>query len=94
MPEQTTDERATDEQIEAVRATLKESNEDRKRDKLTRAIQRAHEYRVQVWAQMELKILGAVGDLEVLGGEPPELLEPDFADKEMLHHYASMTLTK
>lgn len=91
---ETTEEKATNEQIEEVRRTLKESNEDRKRDKLTRSIQRAHEYRVQVWAQMELKIQGAQADLEVLGGEPPTLMETDFTDKDLLHHYASMTLTK
>jgi len=89
-----TDERATNDQIEEVRRTLKESNEDRKRDKLTRSIQRAHEYRVQVWAQMELKIQGALADLEVLGGTAPTLLDADFTDKENLHHFASMTLTK
>jgi hypothetical protein len=93
MTEQT-DERATPAKIEEVRQTLKESNEDRKRDKLTRAATRAHEYRVQIWAQMELKIRGALAELEVLGGEAPQFMEADFTDEANLHHYASMSLTK
>lgn len=93
MSEQT-DEKATPEAIEEVRKTLKESNEDRKRDRLTRTILRAHDYRVQIWAQSQLKIAGAVAELEVLGGEVPDLFQTDFDSEDMLHHYANMTLSK
>lgn len=90
----TTDERATPEALEALQDRLKESNEDRKRDKLRRQVTRAHEWRVQVWAQMELKIRTANASLEVLGAEPVEPFEPDFGDDDTLHHYANMTLSK
>lgn len=91
---QNTDEHATPEAIENLKQSLKESNEDRKRDKLRRQITRAHEWRVQVWAQMDLKIKSAQASLEVLGGEPIDIFEPDFDDPAMVQHYASMTLSK
>lgn len=75
-------------------APTKISNDDRKRNKLSREITRAHEWRTQVYAQMELKIRTATAQLEVLGGEAPDLFEPQFDDDDMLHHYASMSLSK
>lgn len=92
MPD--TNERATPEDIEAVKRSIKESNDDRKRDKLRRQITRAHEWRVQVWAQSELRIREANASLQVLGTEPIEPFEPDFTDDGNLHHYANMTLSK
>lgn len=89
-----TEDNASPEAIEDLKKTLKESNDDRKRDRLRREVQRANEYRIKIWAQSELKIRGALADLEVLGGEPPVLLEPDFKDNESLNAYAAMTLTK
>lgn len=89
-----TDERATPDAIEKVRKTLKESNEDRKRDKLRREAVRAHEWRVQVWAQMELKIRTANAQAQVLGAEPYEPFEPQFDDDGMLNHYSTMQLSK
>lgn len=80
--------------IEAQRAAIKESNEDRQRDKLRRRIVRAHEWRVQVWAQSELKIRSAQAALQVLDSEPVELFEPQFGDDEALHHYSTMPLSK
>lgn len=88
------DEHATPEDVENLKKTLKESNEDRKRDKLRREAQRAHEWRVQVWAQMELKIRTANAQAEVLDSAPYVPFEPDFGDDTMLHHYSTMTLTK
>lgn len=88
------DGRATVEDIDRVQQALKESNEDRKRDKLNRQVTRAHEWRVQVWAQMELKIRQANASLEVLGSQPVECFEPQFDDDSMIAHYASMTLSK
>lgn len=79
---------------EAVQTSLKESNEDRKRAKLRKSITRAHEWRVQVWAQSELKIQGAQAQLDVLNGGTVELFEPQFDDPDMVAHYASMQLTK
>lgn len=81
-------------EVEELQKSIKESNEDRKRDKLQREIVRAHEWRVQVWAQMELKIRTARASLAVLNSEPEPLFEPDFEDESLLHHYASMKLSK
>lgn len=85
---------ATPEQISDLSRRLKESNEDRKRDALRRKAQRAHEWRVQVWAQSELRIREASASLEVLGSEPLDLFKPEFDNDDMLHHYASMPLSK
>lgn len=90
----TENEKATPEAIEQLQKTLKESNEDRKRDKLRRQATRAHEWRVQVWAQSELRIREAQAGLEVLGSPAVDLFEPDFNDDSMLHHYATMQLSK
>jgi len=75
-------------------ATEKVTNDQRKRDKLLRSVTRAHEWRVQVWAQMENKIRSDNAALVALGGEAYEPWEPDFTDPEALAHYSSMTLTK
>lgn len=84
----------TEAKVAEVQQTAKESNNDRKRRKLERQAVRAHEWRVQVWAQSEIKIRAANAELAVLGGEAIETWEPDFESEENLHHYASMTLTK
>lgn len=73
---------------------VKETNEDRRRKRLRKEAVRAHEWRVQVWAQMELKIRGANAQAEVLGAEPYVPFEPDFENEETLKHYAEMQLTK
>lgn len=80
----------------AVESETKKANynDERKREKLQRQIQRAHEWRVQVWAQSELKIRSAQAGLEILGVEPVDLFEPEFGNDEMLHHYATMPLSK
>jgi hypothetical protein len=92
MPDTT--EHATPEDLDNLRTTLKQSNEDRRRDALVRKITRAHEWRVQVWAQSELRIREAIASLEVLGGEAPALMEADFADDDALKHLAEMQLSK
>lgn len=83
-----------DTSVEDLQKTLKESNEDRKKDKLRRQVQRAHDWRVQVWAQCELKIRAANASLAALGTEEVEPFEPEFDNDEMLHHYSSMPLSK
>jgi hypothetical protein len=90
----TDEERATAEQIAHAQHLLKESNDDRKRDKLRRQAIRAHEWRVQVWAQCELKIRAANASLEALGTTPVEPFKPKFEDDAMLHHYSTMQLSK
>lgn len=92
MAEQT--EYATDEKIDSLRESIKQSNDDRKRDKLRRQITRAHEWRVQVWAQSELKIRAAQANLSLLDGEVVDLFEPEFDNDEMLHTYSNMPLSK
>jgi hypothetical protein len=87
-------EQATDNSIEEARRTLKESNDDRKRDKLRRQATRAHEWRVQVWAQSEFKIRAANAALEALGSKPVDIFPPKFDDNEMLHYYSTMPLSK
>lgn len=69
-------------------------NDMKRREKLERQITRAHEWRVQVWAQSELKIRAAAASLEVLGAPVPDMFEPEFDNDEMLHHYSTMPLSK
>lgn len=71
-----------------------ETNNGRKVDKLTRQAQRAHEWRVQVHAQSELKIRAANASLAALGADPYEPFDPQYDSDEMLHHYSNMSLTK
>lgn len=77
-----------------VKAQAKQSNDDRKRDRLERKARRAHEWRVQVWAQSELAIRAANAELEILNGEVYQPYQPEFDNEQMLHHYANMTLPK
>ena len=83
---------ATKEDIEGLQASIKQSNEDRKKDALMKKARKAHDWRVQVWAQSERRIAGFNAELQVLGAEPFEPYEPDFTDPAMLEHYATMPL--
>jgi hypothetical protein len=62
-------------------------------EKLKKKIQRQHDWRVQVWAQCELRIREAQAELEALGLDPIQTFDPQFDDEEMLRHYAEMSLT-
>lgn len=84
----------TETTVEQRKSSLKEHNDQLRRDKLQRQVRRAHEWRVQVWAQSELKIREAQSGLGVLGTDPVQLFEPNFGDDDMLHHYATMQITK
>lgn len=75
-------------------APLKESNDQRKIRALTARATKAHEWRVQVWAQMERKIRGLNAELAILGADAYEPYEPQFDDDAMLDHYATMVLPK
>lgn len=77
-----------------ARRSTKESNDDRKKARLSRQAQRAHEWRVQVWAQSELKIRGCNAELEILGAEMYRPYSPDFTDDDLLQHYSTMQLPK
>lgn len=92
MAEQT--EYASEAKINDLRESIKQSNDDRKKDKLRRQITRAHEWRVQVWAQSEIKIRAAQAALTALGGEEVDMFMPEFDNDEMLHHYSNMQLSK
>lgn len=72
----------------------KESNEDRKRKALVARAIKSHEWRVQVWAQMERRIQGINSELAVIGADAYEPYEPQFDNPELLAHYATMTLPK
>lgn len=85
---------AADADVEERKMSFKEHNDQLKREKLQRKIRRAHEWRVQVWAQSELKIREGQAGLGVLGVEPVEIFDPKFDDDDMLHHYATMAITK
>lgn len=73
---------------------LKESNDDRKRQRLHREAVRAHEWRVRVWAECELRIRQANVSTEVLGGEPYVPWDPNFDDDAQLLHYSTMQVSK
>lgn len=85
---------ATEADIQAAKDKIKESNDDRQREKLRRQVARAHAWRVQVWAQSELKIRQANAALGLLGTDPVEVYKPDFESEERLNHYANMALPK
>ena len=84
--------RATAEDIENLQASIKQSNEERKAEALMKRAQKAHDWRVQVWAQSERRIRGFNAELAVLGMDQFEPYEPDFEDAQMLEHYATMPL--
>lgn len=73
-------------------SALKQSNDDRKRAALMAKAAKAHDWRVQVWAQCERRIRGFNAELKVLGVEPFEPYEPQFDDDAMLEHYSTMPL--
>lgn len=75
-------------------AQAKQSNEDRKRDALLKKAEKAHNWRIQVWAQSERRIQAINAELEVLGvSDRFEPWEPDFDNPDMLKHYAEMPLS-
>jgi hypothetical protein len=84
--------KATAEDIDALKEQIKKSNDDRKIESLMRKAQKAHDWRVQVWAQSERRIRGFNAQLEVIGAPAYEPFEPDFKDDAMLEHYATMPL--
>lgn len=83
---------ATAEDIENLKQSIKQSNDDRKIESLMKKAQKAHDWRVQVWAQCERRIKGFNAQLAVLGADEFEPYEPDFEDAAMLEHYATMPL--
>lgn len=80
----------TEEESEAVQT--KESNTDRRRDALLKKLRKAHDWRVQVWAQSELRIRAMNAELVEMGLEPFSPYEAQFGDDDMLRHYAEMSL--
>lgn len=72
----------------------KKTNNDRKIEALLVRAQRAHDWRVIVWAQSEQRLRTINAQLEVLGAEPFEPFEPLFDDDDMLDHYSNMKLKK
>lgn len=72
--------------------TGKQSNEERKIEALMRKAKKAHDWRVQVWAQMEIRLRTINAQLEALGEPKFEPYDPDFDDMDALRHYSDMTL--
>lgn len=72
---------------------MAKSNEDRRAEALARRIEKAHDWRVRVWAQSELRIIAMNAEMETLGYPPPALFKPDFSDRKMLLQYAPETGT-
>lgn len=83
---------ATAEDIQNLKEAVKKSNDDRKIESLMHKAQKAHDWRVQVWAQCERRIRGFNAQLAVLGAPEFEPYEPQFDDDSMLEHYATMPL--
>lgn len=73
---------------------LRQSNDDRRADKLAKEVNRAHEWRVQVWAQSELRIRARNAELQAMGRDPITPFDADFDSVDMLKHYSEMTLTR
>ena len=71
---------------------LKQSNEERKVEALRKKIDKAHDWRVQVWAQSQRRIEAMQAQLAVLGAAPVDLYEPDFTDPANVEHYSTMSL--
>lgn len=69
-------------------------NEDMRVAKIMAKAQRAHDWRVQVWAQSEQRIQAMNAELQAMGREPFQPYEPDFTDKDRVAHYAEMSLPK
>lgn len=67
----------------------KQSNEDRKADAIRRRIDKAHAWRVNVWANRELAILSMQAELTTLGYPEVDLFAPDFTDENLLREYAA-----
>lgn len=87
-----TDGKATAQDIADLQASIKKSNDDRKIESLMKKAQKAHDWRVQVWAQSERRIRGFNAQLAVLGAEEFAPYDPDFNDDGLLEHYATMPL--
>lgn len=69
-------------------------NQKKKQEKLLKQAVRAHEYRVQIWAQSEQRIATLNAQLVVLGVDPYVPFTPDFEDPKKLNEYIAMELTK
>jgi hypothetical protein len=69
-------------------------NDRMKQDRLIRQATRAHEWRVQVWAQSERKIQQVNAELKAMGKPEYEPWDADFTSAERLEHYSDMTITK
>lgn len=68
-------------------------NDDMKREALLKRARKAHDWRVQVWAQSERRIKAINLELQMLGANTFEPFEPDFSSEEMLEHYATMKIS-
>lgn len=69
-------------------------NDRMRTDKLIRQATRAHEWRVQVWAQSERKIQQVNAQLKALDKPEYKPWDADFSDAERLEQYADMKLSK
>lgn len=65
------------------------TNVGRRIEGLQRKIEKDHDYRVRIWAQAEIRILGRIAEIEELGGRSQELFRPDFTDRTLLTEYAA-----
>lgn len=69
---------------------MAETNAGRKAKRLRAYINRQHDWRVEVWAQAQLRIDGAQQELIEMGEPPADLHKPDFDDPAMVRHYAGV----
>lgn len=68
------------------------TNEQRRAEKLQRKILRAHNWRVKVWAEQELRIQALNAELAAMEMEPVTPYATDFTSAEKLRHYSQITI--
>lgn len=69
----------------------KETNEERRRNRLRREIAKQHNWRVTTWAKAITYIEERQLELEALGFPREELFEPDFGNPALVAQYSDLT---
>lgn len=67
----------------------KQTNEERRAERLRREIQKQHGWRVKTWAVAMKYIDERQKELAALGFDEEELFQPDFNNPAMVEEYAS-----
>lgn len=70
----------------------KMTNNERRASKLRAEIRKGHNWRVQVWAQQQVRIAAKNAELVEMGFDEEIVFEPNFEDPSMVEHYTTMSL--